>query len=104
MADIIISIRRGEGNTSPSIRVLHCLSRFDETPDKLVIDLQDGEYTMVGTTTQVALLQAAEAIMKVAPKSEEESLKHKDLLENAEVKHTIAHAHRLLRAADAFCV
>jgi len=88
VVDIIISIRRGEGNTSPTIRVLHSLSRFDETPDKLVIDLQDGEYIAVGTEARVAVQQAKESILKAAPNSEEEAQKQADLLKDAEVKHT----------------
>ena len=90
VADIIISIRRGEGNTSPTIRVLHSLSRFDETPDKLVIDLRDGEYIAVGTEAHVALIQAKDAILSVAPESEEEALKTIDLIDRNEgVKTTI---------------
>ena len=92
VADIIISVRRGEGNTSPTIRVLHSLSRFDETPDKLVIDLQDGEYVAVGTETQVALLQAKEAVLNATPDSEEEARKLKDLLGDADVKYTTGRA------------
>jgi hypothetical protein len=31
--DIVLSLRRPEGNTRPTLRVIHALSRFDETPD-----------------------------------------------------------------------
>ena len=88
--DIIISIRRGEGNTSPTVRVLYSLSRFDETPDKLVIDLRHGEYVPVGTAQLVALRQAEEAILKAAPDSEEEAKTSTVLIDGADgVKPTI---------------
>ena len=93
VTDIIISIRRGEGHTSPTVRVLQSLSRFDETPDKLVIDLQDGEYVAVGTETQVAQQHAREAILAVAPDSEAEAKRVADIVEDAEgVKTTIGKA------------
>src|SRR5262249_11307685 len=37
--DIVVSLRRGEGKTKPTVRLLQTLSRFTETPDSLVIDL-----------------------------------------------------------------
>ena len=90
VTDIIISIRRGDGNSSPTVRVPHSLSRFDETPDKLVIDLRDGEYIAVGTETQVAQQYAREAILDAAPDSEDEAKKTSDLIKDAPgVKRTI---------------
>lgn len=41
-ADIVLALRRGEGNTRPTVRVIHALSRYDETPDSLVIDRLHG--------------------------------------------------------------
>ena len=88
--DIIISVRRGEGNSSPTVRVLHTLSRFDETPDKLVIDLQGGEYVSLGTETRVAILVAKEALLSGAPISEESSVDANKLIEEADgVKSTV---------------
>jgi hypothetical protein len=49
--DVILSIRRGEGNTRPTVRVIESLSRFDEAPDKLVIELTDGGYRSLGDAT-----------------------------------------------------
>ena len=42
--DIIVQIKRGEGNSRPSIRILMSLSRYDETPDELVIELTEAGY------------------------------------------------------------
>jgi hypothetical protein len=88
--DIIISVRRGEGNSRPTVRVLHALSRFDETPDKLVIDLQGGEYVSLGTETRVAILVAKEALLSGAPISEESAVDANTLIEEADgVKPTV---------------
>ena len=92
VSDIFISIRRGKGNSLPTVRVLHCIGRFDETPDRLVINLDPdcGEYSIVGTETQVALIRAKAAILKVAPESQEEAEKTNDLIDRAEgVKTTV---------------
>ena len=90
VADIIIAIRRGDGNTSPNRRVLHSLSRFDETPDTLVIELQGGEYVSLGNETQVALRLAKDAILSTAPRTEDDAKATNDLIKDAEVKSTIA--------------
>jgi len=89
VADIIIAIRRGDGNTPPNIRVLHSLSRFDETPDTLVIKLQGGEYASLGDETQVALPLAKDAILSTAPRTEDNAKATDDLISVAEVKSTV---------------
>ncbi len=54
-ADIVISIRRPEGNTKPTLRNLQTLSRFDTTPPELV-ELTDHGYVIVGgDTTELAM-------------------------------------------------
>jgi hypothetical protein len=89
VADTIISIRRGDGNASPTVRILQSLSRFDGPPDKLVIDLRDGEYVALGTETKVAEQQAREEILKAAPTSEDHAKSTDELIKEAEVKTTI---------------
>ena len=65
--DIIVSIRRAEGNSRPTIRELHALSRFDETPDVLVIELTHEGYVSLGTKAAVAEAEAREAILEDPP-------------------------------------
>ena len=36
--DIVLSLRRPEGQGRPTVRVIHALSRFSETPDTLAIE------------------------------------------------------------------
>jgi hypothetical protein len=68
--DIILSLRRGDGNVRPTVRVIESLSRFDETPDKLVIELVEGAYKSLGDATAFAEKEAIAAIEEVLPASE----------------------------------
>ena len=88
--DSIISIRRPEGNSSPTTRVLHCIGRFDELPEKLVIDLDTvtGEYRAVGSETELAVIGAVEAVKANAPSTEDEAVTEADLFKDADVKRT----------------
>jgi hypothetical protein len=88
--DIIVSIRRVEGNIRPTIRELHALSRFDETPDVLVVELTEDGYKALGDKAAVAEAEAREAILKAAPTEESEAMSLEDLLETTGVGRTTA--------------
>jgi hypothetical protein len=89
-ADIVLSLRRGEGNTRPTVRVIHGLSRYDETPDTLAIELTEHGYVALGSETAVAAAEARKTILEVAPATEETAKKFEDLQEAAQVKRTPA--------------
>ena len=61
--DIVLAVRRGEGNTRPTVRVIHALSRFDETPETLVVELTEAGYVALGDEGQVALREARDAVL-----------------------------------------
>ena len=82
-ADTLINITRGNGNSLSTVRNLSCISRFDGPPEKLVIDLRDGQYVALGNKTNVALDKAKEEILKIIPSCEAESLRTGDLIERA---------------------
>lgn len=82
--DIIASIKRPEGNARPTIREIHTLSRFDQTPEKLVVDLTDKGYRAFGSDAAVAELEARQAILRVLPGTEDGAMTLEELL--AEVK------------------
>ena len=88
--DVIISIRRPGGNSSSTVRVLHCIGRFDELPDRWVIELntETGEYSAIGTETQLAAVDAVEAVKANAPRTEDEAMNESDLFDAADVKRT----------------
>jgi hypothetical protein len=72
--DIVVAIRRGEGKTKPTVRVLHCLSRFTETPDSLVIDLTEDGYIPMGTSGTVAVLEAEIELLDRMPRDANDGL------------------------------
>ena len=82
-ADTLINITRGEGNSLSTVRNLSCISRFDGPPEKLVIDLRDGEYVALGTKTKVALDKAKEEIFELVPVSEVNAQRTGDLISAA---------------------
>jgi DNA polymerase-1 len=71
--DIILSLRRPEGNVPSTLRVVHGIGRFDDLPDKLVIDYQDGRYISLGTEDQVNKRRAANVILDILPEEEEQA-------------------------------
>jgi hypothetical protein len=88
--DTIVSIRRPEGNTRPTLRVLHALSRFSETPDELVIELTPRGFVSHGTTENLAEEEARKLILATAPDSEEGAKSLKDLTADAKIKRATA--------------
>jgi AAA domain len=91
--DIILSIRRAEGNVRPTVRVIESLSRFEETPDKLVIELTPEGYRSLGDATAIAKKEAREAILDIMPAKVENAITMSDLvdkLKEHDVKRTAA--------------
>jgi hypothetical protein len=91
--DIILSIRRGEGNTRPTVRIIESLSRFDETPDKLVIELTEDGYRSLGNATAFAEQEALKAIVELVPSKEENAMPTNDIIDKLNeqgIKRTVA--------------
>ena len=91
--DIILSIRRGEGNVRPTVRVIESLSRFDETPDKLVIELTEQDYRSLGDATAFAEEEAENAILEMLPSKPENAMVTTDVLDKLkeqDIKRTVA--------------
>jgi hypothetical protein len=53
--DIVLSIRRPEGAARPTLREIHAISRYDETPALLVVELTADGYVAHGARADVAL-------------------------------------------------
>jgi hypothetical protein len=79
--DVVLSLRRAEGQTRESVRVIQALSRFDETPSELVIDLVDGEYVVLGTMHDVKIQEASQALLDELPTTETDAIEMKDIVE-----------------------
>ena len=73
-ADILLSLRRVEGRAGKTVRRLEAVSRFSESVPDSVIELRDGVYRLLGTSTQVALAQAKDSIMALAPETREQGV------------------------------
>lgn len=103
--DIVVAIRRGEGQTKPTVRVLHTLSRFTETPDTLVIDLTEQGYVALGTEGTVAVLEAERTLLDRLPTTEADALTLNGILDGhaPRIARTVAQAalQRLTTAAVA---
>jgi hypothetical protein len=89
-ADIVLLVRRPEGNHRNTVREIHALSRFDDTPDLLAIELTDDGYVALGDSAAVANREARVALLKVAPTNESEAMTLEDLTERANIKRTSA--------------
>ena len=53
--DVILALRRPEGNQPRTRRVIETLSRYSETPEKVVIELTDEGYILLGDAEAVSL-------------------------------------------------
>jgi hypothetical protein len=56
--DIVLALRRPEGNQPSTRRVVESLSRYEETPEKVVIELTADGYVLLGEAEAVALADA----------------------------------------------
>jgi hypothetical protein len=91
VVDTVMSIRRPEGNTRPTIRKIEALSRFSEVPTELMIELVDGEYRSLGTGTAVVTSEACTKLLEAAPLSAAEAATAEELFEATGVKPTLGH-------------
>lgn len=69
-ADIVLSLRRNEGNSRKAIRLLQAVSRFSETPAEQVIELRENVYISLGEPHEAAAREAKTSIIAISPKSE----------------------------------
>jgi hypothetical protein len=83
--DIVLSLRKPEGNAQKTLRVLHALSRFSETPPELLIEFVDGGYVAVGDPQEAAIKQAKNSILAISPEKVEEAIGLRELAETAKV-------------------
>jgi predicted ATP-dependent serine protease len=88
--DIVLSLRRPEGNAKKTQRALRALSRFSETPAELLIELTETGYVSLGEPSEAALRAAKDSILEIAPDSEPEAMSVKKLMESAGVPRATA--------------
>lgn len=87
--DIILSLRRPEGQTSPGVRVLHAMSRFPSTPSIQYVELTDHGYE-VRDEAGVVTSAAEKILLEGAPTTEAEALPISTLIAGTDVKEATA--------------
>jgi len=88
--DIVLSLRRPEGNSKRTVRLIQALSRFSETPAELLIELTETGYVALGLPHEAAVKEARDAILAIAPRTEAEAADLKELVEGANAKRPTA--------------
>ncbi len=89
--DVVLVLRRPEGQPRPTIRQIVALSRFDETPPELLIELRADGYVALGTAKDIAHREARQAILREAPTDQADALTIDELLERISgMKRTVA--------------
>jgi AAA domain/DnaB-like helicase N terminal domain len=88
--DIVLSLRKPEGNSPKNRRILQSLSRFSETPADLLIELADGQYRALGERAETALKEAKDAVFKVVPEKESEAVDLQAIVLRADLKRPTA--------------
>jgi hypothetical protein len=64
--DIVLQLKRHTG-PRPTLRALAALSRFNDTPEEVIIDLTPAGYVSLGDTEAVAEAEARAAILDILP-------------------------------------
>jgi hypothetical protein len=83
--DIVLSLRKPEGHSAKNRRLLQSLSRFSETPNDLLIELTDAGYIAIGERREIALKDAKDAILRLAPQGEVQALALQELASRADL-------------------
>jgi hypothetical protein len=68
-ADILLNLRRPEGNQRRTVRLLRGLSRFDSVPDELMIELTDAGYVAIGDKAALVAAETRAALLDRLPAS-----------------------------------
>ena len=77
--DVIVSLRRLDGNHPRNVRILQVLSRFENHND-LLIELTEDGYRSLGTPGESAKAQAAADLLSAIPKSKKKAATIVDLV------------------------
>jgi hypothetical protein len=93
-ADIVLSLRRPEGNSRPTLRVLKGIGRL-RVPEVLTIELTPNGYVSHGEGTDVAHIEAEKAILWYLPENADDALTLDEIIESTDTKR--ATAQRVIR-------
>lgn len=71
------------------MRSIHALSRFDETPESVVVELVDGDYVCLGSEAALAEREAEKAVFDHLPALEAEAKTFDEIQVKTEVAKTV---------------
>ena len=97
-ADVIISLRRTQGQGHENRRTLLAVGRFDDTPGELLVDLVDGRYVACGDARDVQHREALEWLRENLPMGRDWAVTVPELVERAKDSDTDLSRSTLQRA------
>lgn len=80
-ADILLNLRRPEGNQRRTVRMLRGLSRFDAVPDELMIELTEEGYVALGDKSALVAAETRDALLECLPSDPDKAVRIDHLME-----------------------
>ena len=87
-ADILLNLRRPEGNQRRTVRMLRGLSRFDVVPEELMIELTDEGYVALGDRSALVAAETRDALLECLPSYPDKAVGIDRLMEVTEAHRT----------------
>lgn len=79
--DVLIQLRRVDGQGHENRRELSAVGRFDHIPPAAVLELRDGQYHYLGTASGVEREEVRGMLLDLLPADREQAVPEKDLLD-----------------------
>src|SRR5262249_37057960 len=91
--DTVVSLRRpsGDAHAGANVRILECLSRFEEMPETLAVELTATGYVALGDTAAYARAQAERRLGALLPITAETAKTADDLVTGTGISRTLAY-------------
>lgn len=86
--DVLVSLRRSQGQGHENRRELEAVGRFDSIPARLIVELQESHYVGLGGERDVDYRETMQHVLEVLPGSPEHAVPEALLLEAPQVTRT----------------
>lgn len=80
-ADVLVSLRRVDGQGHETRRTVLAVGRFDDIPSQLVIDLRDGHYVALGDAADIERREVRATVLDVIPMTPDKAMTEATILE-----------------------
>jgi hypothetical protein len=88
-ADVVLSLRRPEGNAASNIRVIRAIGRFDDVPESLAIELTEEGYRALGTEDALGMHRAREKLADALSGHEQFALTIDELMDKTKLGRSV---------------